>query len=176
MIFRPTLISGAYAIDPDRHNDDRGSFARVWCQREFDVRNLDSRLVQASLSTNLRKGTIRGMHYSVPPHAEAKVVRCVKGGIYDVLLDLREGSATYLKWIGESLTRDNGVALFIPAGVAHGFQTLEDDSDVLYQMSEFYDPASARGVGWNDPTFGIRWPLENPVLSERDRDYERFAP
>jgi dTDP-4-dehydrorhamnose 3,5-epimerase len=176
MIFRPTKISGAYAIDPERHTDDRGAFARAWCQLEFEAQGLDARLVQASLSTNLRKGTLRGMHYSVPPHAEAKVVRCVKGAVYDVLLDLRKGSATYLEWIGESLTRDNGVALFVPVGVAHGFQTLEDDTDVLYQMSEFYDAACARGVRWNDPAFGIRWPLEEPILSDRDRTYERFTP
>ncbi len=174
VIFRPMRIRGAYAIDPERHTDDRGSFARLWCQRELAAQGLDSRLVQASLSTNRRRGTLRGIHYSVAPHAEAKLVRCVRGAVYDVLLDLREGSPTYLAWIAESLTRDNGVALFIPEGVAHGFQTLEDDSDVLYQMSEFYDPECARGVRWNDPAFGIRWPLDEPILSDRDRTYESF--
>jgi dTDP-4-dehydrorhamnose 3,5-epimerase len=167
-------IAGACAIEPERHTDDRGSFARAWCQREFEAHGLDARFVQASLSVNLRRGTLRGMHYSVAPHAEAKLVRCVKGAIYDVLLDLREGSATYLLWLAEPLTRDNGVALFVPAGVAHGFETLEDESDVLYQMSEFYDPTCARGVRWDDPVFGIRWPLDKPVLSVRDRNYEAF--
>jgi dTDP-4-dehydrorhamnose 3,5-epimerase len=176
MIFRPTKIGGAYAIEPEHHADERGSFARTWCRREFDAHGIGSSLVQVSLSTNRRRGTLRGMHYSVPPHAEAKVVRCVKGAIYDVLLDLRLRSPTYLAWFAESLTRENGIALFIPEGVAHGFQTLEDESDVLYQMSEFYDPDCARGVRWNDPAFGIGWPLEEPTLSERDRTYESFRP
>jgi dTDP-4-dehydrorhamnose 3,5-epimerase len=176
MIFRPTPIRGAYAITPERHSDPRGSFARAWCQREFEEHGLDSKFVQASISTNLKPGTLRGIHYSVPPNAEAKVIRCVKGAIYDVLLDLRKGSPTYLAWFAELLTRENGMALFAPAGVAHGFQTLEADTDVLYQMSEFYDPNCARGVRWNDPAFGIRWPLEDPILSERDRTYEGFTP
>jgi dTDP-4-dehydrorhamnose 3,5-epimerase len=176
MIFRPTPLDGVYAIAPERHDDLRGSFARVWCQLEFKNHGLSSKVVQASISTNRRRGTLRGLHYSVPPHAEAKVVRCVKGAIYDVLVDLRRGSSTYLAWIAESLTRENGVALFVPAGVAHGFQTLEDDTDVLYQMSEFYDPGCARGVRWNDPAFGIPWPIEEPILSNRDRTYEIFKP
>jgi dTDP-4-dehydrorhamnose 3,5-epimerase len=174
VIFRPTKIGGAYAIEPERHADERGSFARAWCTREFEAHGLSPSIVQASISTNRKKGTLRGMHYSVPPHAEAKLVRCIKGAIYDVLLDLRRGSHTYLAWFAETLTRENGVALFVPEGVAHGFQTLEDESDVLYQMSEFYDPNCARGVRWNDPAFAIRWPLEEPVLSERDRTYESF--
>lgn len=176
MIFRPMKIAGAYAIDPERHLDHRGSFARAWCRREFEAHGLSSKLVQVSISTNRTRGTLRGMHYSVAPHTEAKVVRCVKGAIYDVLLDLRNGSPTYLAWIAAPLSRENGAALFIPEGVAHGFQTLEDESDVLYQMSEFYDPACARGVRWDDPAFGIRWPLEEPILSERDRTYESFGP
>ncbi len=175
MIFRPTKLQGAYAIEPERHVDARGSFSRAWCQREFDAHGLDARLVQCSISTNTKRGTLRGMHYSVPPHAEAKVVRCVKGAIYDVLLDLREGSPTYLHWVAETLSRDNGVALFVPEGVAHGFQTLEDETDVLYQMSEFFAPEGARGVAWNDPAFGIQWPLGEPILSDRDRLYPALA-
>jgi dTDP-4-dehydrorhamnose 3,5-epimerase len=171
VIFRPTKIGGAYLIEPERHTDDRGSFARAWCQREFEAHGLDSKLVQCSISTNTRKGTLRGMHYSVVPHAEAKVVRCIKGAVHDVLLDLREGSPTYLKWIVERLSRENARALFVPEGVAHGFQALEDESDVFYQMSQFYDPECARGVRWNDPAFGIPWAIEPPILSERDRLY-----
>jgi dTDP-4-dehydrorhamnose 3,5-epimerase len=172
MIFRPTRIASAYAMEMERYTDDRGSFARTWCQREFEVQGLPARLVQASISTNRSKGTLRGMHYSVPPRAEAKVVRCVKGAVYDVLLDLRKESPSYLVWVAETLTRDNGLAFFVPEGVAHGFQTLEDESDVLYQMSEFYDAACARGVRWNDPAFGICWPVDEPILSLRDRTYE----
>jgi dTDP-4-dehydrorhamnose 3,5-epimerase len=175
MIFRPTKIRGAYAILPERHTDERGSFARSWCQREFEVHGLCSRFVQCSISTNTRRGTLRGLHYSVPPCAEAKVVRCIKGEIYDVLLDLREESPTYLTWFAESLSRDNGVALFVPEGVAHGFQTLEEESDLLYQMSEFYDAECTRGVRWNDPAFGIRWPLHEPILSDRDRHFDPFG-
>lgn len=174
MIFRPTKIAGAYAIQLDRHADERGSFARTWCEREFERQGLSANLVQCSISTNTRRGTLRGMHYSVPPHAEAKVVRCIKGAVYDVLLDLREGSPTRLTWIAEPLSRDNGMALFIPEGVAHGFQTIEDDSDVLYQMSEFYHPECARGVRWNDPAFDIAWPIDEPILSDRDRGYVAF--
>jgi dTDP-4-dehydrorhamnose 3,5-epimerase len=174
VIFRETKIRGAFAIELERHVDERGTFARVWCARELEDHGLRSRLAQCSLSTNVRKGTLRGMHYSVPPHAEAKVVRCVRGAVYDVLLDLRAGSATYLTWIAETLTADNGLALYIPEGIAHGFQTLEDGSDVLYQMSEFYDPACARAVRWDDPAFGIEWPRAERVMSERDRTYPSF--
>jgi dTDP-4-dehydrorhamnose 3,5-epimerase len=169
VIFRPLRIGGAYAIEPERHVDERGSFARAWCQDEFKAHGLPSRLVQCSISTNTNRGTLRGMHFSVPPYAEAKVVRCVKGAIYDVLLDLRDGSPTSGTWVAETLSRDNAIALFVPEGVAHGFQTLEDESDVLYQMTEFYDPACARGVRWNDPLFGIRWPIDEPILSAADR-------
>jgi dTDP-4-dehydrorhamnose 3,5-epimerase len=175
VIFRETKIPGALSIELERHIDDRGSFARVWCAREFEKAGLRSRLLQCSLSTNVRKGTLRGMHYSVAPAAEAKVVRCVRGAVYDVLLDLRPGSPAYLTWLAETLSADNGMALYVPEGVAHGFQTLEDGSDVLYQMSEFHDPACARGVRWNDPAFGIEWPDAERILSERDRTYAAFA-
>ena len=171
MIFTETKIAGVLAMDLERHVDSRGSFARVWCPRELTAAGVEPRLAQVSLSSNSRRGTLRGMHYSVPPHPEAKIVRCVRGAIYDVVLDLRPGSATYGSWIAETLTADNGRALCIPVGVAHGFQVLEDGSDVLYQISEFYDPAGARGLRWNDPQFRIVWPDVEPILSERDASY-----
>jgi dTDP-4-dehydrorhamnose 3,5-epimerase len=171
VIFRETAIGGAFRIELERQVDERGAFARVWCARELEEHGLCSRLAQCSVSTNTRKGTLRGMHYSVPPHAEAKVVRCVRGAIYDVLLDLRAGSPTHLTWLAETLTADNGLALYVPEGVAHGFQTLEDQTDVLYQISEFYDPACARGARWDDPAFGIVWPEGVRVISERDRSF-----
>lgn len=171
MIFRAMKVAGAFAIDLERHTDDRGSFARAYCAREFAEQGLDPRLLQCSLSSNLRKGTLRGMHYSVPPHAEAKVVRCVRGGIYDVVVDLRTDSPTFRAWAAEVLTADNGRAVYVPEGVAHGFLTIEDTSDVLYQMSEFYNPACARAVRWNDPALGIAWPEEPTVMSDRDRTH-----
>jgi dTDP-4-dehydrorhamnose 3,5-epimerase len=174
VIFRETVITGAFVIEPERHVDDRGSFARAFCAREFAARGLDARAVQSSLSANVRKGTLRGLHYSVPPHAETKVVRCVRGAVHDVLVDLRAESPTYLRWFGQRLTADNGLALYVPERVAHGFQTLEDASDVLYQMSEFYDPDCARGARWDDPAFAIEWPEGPRILSERDRTYPDF--
>jgi dTDP-4-dehydrorhamnose 3,5-epimerase len=175
MIFHATKIDGAFRVEPERHADHRGNFARVWCSREFAEKGLRLCVAQSSVSMNTRKGTLRGMHYSVPPGAEAKVVRCARGSIYDVLLDLRRGSRTYLSWFSQVLTRDNGLALYVPEGVAHGFLTLEDESDVLYMMSEFYDPACARGVRWDDPAFGIEWPPGQRIISERDRTYPSFV-
>jgi dTDP-4-dehydrorhamnose 3,5-epimerase len=174
MIFGEASVAGAFVIEPERHEDDRGSFARLWCAREFEERGLDPRLVQSSLSTNTRAGTLRGMHYSVRPHAESKVVRCVRGAVYDVVLDLREESPTFRRWFAATLSADNGLAVYVPEGVAHGFQTLEPSSDVLYQMSEFYDPACARGVRWNDPAFGIHWPEAQRTISERDAGFSGF--
>jgi dTDP-4-dehydrorhamnose 3,5-epimerase len=176
MIFRETKIAGAFVVESERHVDDRGSFARIWCSRELELAGFESRLAQVSLSSNRRRGTLRGMHYSVAPHAEAKVVRCVRGAVYDVLLDLRPGSATRGTWLSEVISADNGRALCVPEGVAHGFQTLEDDSDVLYAISEFYDPTLARGVRWNDPSFNIQWPDPDPILSTRDAEYPDHEP
>jgi dTDP-4-dehydrorhamnose 3,5-epimerase len=176
VIFRETAIDGALLIVPEPHVDERGSFARVWCAKEAGAHGLDTVFVQSSLSSNKRKGTVRGMHYSVPPHAEAKVVRCVRGEIYDVLLDVRPRSRTFGVWFGQRLSADNCLGLSVPPGVAHGFQTMEDASDVLYQMSDFYDPASARGLRWDDPSFDIRWPEAIVVISDRDRSYADFEP
>jgi dTDP-4-dehydrorhamnose 3,5-epimerase len=174
MNFRPLSIPGAYLIESEPSTDERGSFERIWCAREFELHGLSSRLVQCNISTNRRQGTLRGMHYSVPPRAETKVVRCVKGSVFDVLLDLRPSSETYRKWVAEILSRDNARAVFVPQGVAHGFQTLEDETDILYEMSEFYDPQCARGARWNDPAFDIAWPLADPILSGRDRETPDF--
>lgn len=176
MIFEPAGLEGAWLLKLTRHEDDRGFFARLWCTEEFENRQLVSRLNQCSLSYTRRKGTIRGMHYQAPPREEVKIVRCVRGAVYDVLLDLRPTSPTYLKWVAQHLTADNRLAFYIPKGVAHGFQTLTDDVEVLYFIDESYDAALARGVRWNDPAFGIEWPLEPTVMAERDRTYPDYKP
>ena len=174
MIFQPTTIQGVFDIRLNPHHDDRGFFARTWCQKEFEAQGLDPRLVQCSISFNLRKGTLRGMHYQAEPHAEVKLVRCTRGAAYDVVLDLRPQSETYKQWAGFMLTSENCNMVYIPEGCAHGFLTLADETELLYQMSEFYSPESAGGVRWNDPTFQIVWPGRVEVISERDRSYPDF--
>lgn len=174
MIFRPTILAGAFVIEPEKHEDERGFFARSWCQKEFEAQNLNSRTAQCNISFNHRKGTLRGMHYQVAPFAEAKLVRCTAGAIYDVIIDLRPGSPTYKKHFSATLTASNYKMLYIPEGFAHGFQTLEDSTEVFYQMSEFYSPEHSRGVRYNDPAFGIEWPVANPIMLGRDRTYPDF--
>jgi dTDP-4-dehydrorhamnose 3,5-epimerase len=176
MIFRETLIPGAYLLEPERHSDDRGFFARTWCRRELEAQGLSAQLAQCSVSYNRRAGTLRGMHFQRPPHAEIKLVRCTGGAICDIILDLRRESPAYLRWAAFELTAENHCALYIPEGVAHGLQTLVDDCEVFYQISEFYHPESASGVRWNDPVFGIRWPLPAPILSEKDSTYPDYVP
>lgn len=176
MLFERTDLIGAFVIVPEKLRDERGFFARSFCQNEFREHGLDPDIVQSSISYNRGKHTLRGMHYQLPPGAEAKVVRCTRGSIYDVIIDLRKGSKTYCKWASFELTAENYRMLYIPEGFAHGFVTLEDDTDVLYQMSEYHAPELARGVRWNDPAFGIRWPVERPIISEKDRNYEDFRP
>jgi dTDP-4-dehydrorhamnose 3,5-epimerase len=171
VIFRPTEIAGAYLVEMERMEDERGFFARTFCGNEFTQRGLISRIAQCSVSSNPRTGTLRGMHCQDAPYEEARLVRCTRGAIYDVLLDLRRKSPGFGKWMAVELTADNRTAVYVPEGVAHGFQTLVDDTEVFYQMSEFYEPSCARGVRWDDPAFGIRWPVENPILSERDRSH-----
>lgn len=175
MKFGEVGLAGVRVVEPERLADERGFFARTWCRREFEAAGLDPNLVQCSISYNRRRGTLRGMHYQVAPSAEAKLVRCTAGAVYDVALDLRRDSPTYKQWRGVELTADNRLALYIPAGLAHGFLTLRDDTEVLYQMSEFFAPEHARGVRWNDPAFGIQWPGEVTVISERDRSYPDFV-
>ncbi len=176
MIFTETALQDAWIIDIEPREDDRGFFARSWCQREFAAHGLNSTLVQCNISFNRRKGTIRGMHFQVAPFEEAKLVRCTRGAIYDVMIDLRPESPTNRRWIGLDLTAGNRRMLYVPEGFAHGFQTLEDDTEVFYQMSQVYSPEHARGVRWNDPAFGIRWPLRDCVISERDRSYPDLLP
>jgi dTDP-4-dehydrorhamnose 3,5-epimerase len=175
MTFLETRISGVFEIRPELIEDERGFFARSWCRQEFSSRGLNSRLVQCNISGSLRKGTLRGMHYQVTPFAETKLVRCTRGSIFDVALDLRTDSPTYKQWTAAVLTAENHHMLCIPEGCAHGFLTLEKDCEVFYQMSEFYHAGAARGVRWNDPAFGIEWPGPAEVISARDASYPDFA-
>jgi dTDP-4-dehydrorhamnose 3,5-epimerase len=176
MLFTPLPLSGAFLVAPERHQDSRGWFARTFCQDEFAAHGLASSFVQCNASFNAMRGTLRGMHFQRPPHEEIKLVRCTRGAVLDVLLDLRPESASFCRWHAIELTADNGLAVYIPAGMAHGFQTLADDSEVFYQMAEFYHPESAAGVRWDDPAFGIDWPIRPPILSERDAAYDDFRP
>jgi dTDP-4-dehydrorhamnose 3,5-epimerase len=174
MIFKKTKISGVFEINLERKIDERGFFARTWCQKEFDACGLNSKLVQCSISYNTCKATLRGLHYQAAPFAESKLVRCTRGAVYDVVVDLRPESPTFKDWISLVLTAENRQMVFIPEGCAHGFLTLEDHSELFYQMSEFYDARFARGVRWNDPAFCISWPEPVAVISDRDRDYPDF--
>lgn len=175
MNFAPTPLAGAFVVELQRLEDDRGFFARTFCAEEFRAHGLDPVVSQCSVSFNRRRGTLRGMHFQAAPHEEAKLVRCVQGAIWDVIVDLRPGSPTRLKWFGTELSAGNRRALYIPQGFAHGFQTLRDDSEVLYMMNVPFHPASARGLPWNDPAFGIEWPIADPVMSDRDRAFGRYG-
>jgi dTDP-4-dehydrorhamnose 3,5-epimerase len=175
VIFLPTSLPGAFIIDIERREDDRGFFARTWCGREFKEMGLSPALAQCNTSYNRRRGILRGMHWQAAPNAEAKLIRCTRGAIWDAIIDLRPDSATYLNHVGVELTADSRRALYVPEGMAHGFVTLEDDSEVFYQMSEFYEPTAARGARWNDPAFGISWPISDPVLHPRDAAYPDFV-
>ena len=176
MIFRETALNGAFVIEPERKEDERGFFARTWCAEEFALHGLNARLVQCSLSYNKKKGTLRGMHYQVKPFEETKLVRCTRGAIFDVIIDLRPGSATYTKYVAVSLSESNRHMLYIPEGMAHGFQTMEDNTEVFYQMSQVFHPESARGVRWDDSSFAIQWPPAERIISQRDQQYPQFVP
>lgn len=176
MIFTETILKGAFLIEPERQEDERGFFARTWCQREFQQHGLRPRWVQCNISYNKKRGTLRGMHYQAPPHEEIKLVRCSRGAIYDVIIDLRPQSLTFKKHVAAELSAENCKMFYIPEGLAHGFQTLEDDCGVFYQMSEFYEASNARGVRWNDPAFRINWPEPVRVISARDQNYPDFLP
>jgi dTDP-4-dehydrorhamnose 3,5-epimerase len=171
VIFRETKVPGAFLIEFEPHRDERGSFARSFCAREFEAHGLDARVAQCNLSENRRRGTLRGLHAQEAPHAEAKLVRCTRGSLYDVILDLRPGSPAHGEHVGVTLRAGDSRMLYVPKGVYHGFLTLEDDTEVFYQMSEFYDASAAVGVRWNDPAFGIEWPGEVRVISARDASY-----
>jgi dTDP-4-dehydrorhamnose 3,5-epimerase len=178
MRFVQTPLNGAWVIDLDLLGDERGWFARTFDAEEFAARGLNPAVVQCNASFNARSGTLRGMHYQAEPHAESKLVRCVRGAIFDVAVDLRQGSPTRCRWHGVELSAENRLAFYIPAGLAHGFQTLTEDCEVLYQMGHHYVPEAARGVRWDDPAFAIEWPqlLGERVISEKDRRYPDFVP
>jgi dTDP-4-dehydrorhamnose 3,5-epimerase len=169
MKYTELRLKGAYVIDLDRLEDTRGFFARTWDEKEFSEHNLESRFVQCNVSHNIRRGTVRGMHYQRAPHAEVKLVRCTSGSILDVIVDIRPGSSTEQEWIGVELSRANRRMMYVPHGFAHGYQTLEDDSEVTYQVSEFYHPESEGRLLWNDPAVGIEWPIKDVVISDKDR-------
>ncbi len=171
MQFYETKLKGAFIIEPEIIQDDRGFFARSWCRKEFDNYGINSDLVQCNISFNNKKGTLRGMHYQTFPHGEAKLIRCTAGSIYDVIIDLRPDSETYKKWFGTELSKENHKMIYVPEECAHGFLTLEDNTEVFYQMSEYFHSDYAVGVRWNDPVFSIDWPDEVQVISDRDRDY-----
>jgi dTDP-4-dehydrorhamnose 3,5-epimerase len=171
MKFVETKLKGAYIIELEKHEDERGYFARAWCQQEFLKQGLDAALVQCNVSSNPRKGTLRGMHYQIPPYAETKLVRCTRGAVYDVIVDLRSESTTFLQWTGLELTPDDGRMLYVPKGFAHGFQTLEDNSMVFYQVSEFYARDHCGGMRWNDPLVNISWPCDVTVISAQDKGW-----
>ena len=171
MIFEPAPLQGAFVLRLERREDERGFFARSFCESDFRAHGLNPAVAQCNVSWNRRKGTLRGLHYQAKPHEEAKLVRCTRGAVWDVIVDLREGSPTRLRWHALELSADNRLALYVPEGFAHGFQTLQDDCEVLYQMAESYHADLARGVAWNDPRLGIAWPIAEPILSERDRSY-----
>jgi dTDP-4-dehydrorhamnose 3,5-epimerase len=172
--FTETRLKGATIIDIEPIEDERGFFARSWCREEFEAHGLNPVLVQCSISFNRRKGTLRGMHYQAKPHEEAKLVRCTRGAIYDVILDLRPGSATSGQWVSVELSAENRQSLYVPEGFAHGFQTLADNTEVFYQISAVYVPESARAIRWNDPAFQIAWPLPITAISGKDQSYPNF--
>jgi dTDP-4-dehydrorhamnose 3,5-epimerase len=174
MIFVPTPVAGAFVIEPEPLVDERGFFARSFCEDEFGSHGLNPRVVQCSISFNRRRGALRGLHYQRAPHREAKVVRCTAGAIYDVIVDLRPESPTFRRHFAIELAARTRTMLYVPEGCAHGFQTLADDTEVYYQMSERFAPDAAAGVRWNDDAFGIAWPLEVTVIAERDRSYPDF--
>ena len=174
MIFIKTEIEGAYIIEPEKLEDERGFFARVWDNKVFEKEGLDSEILQSSISFNKKKGTVRGMHYQMKPYEESKMVKCVRGKIYDIIVDLREDSKTFKKSYSVELSAVNHKILYIPKGVANGFQTLEDNSEIHYDMFELYSPDHSLGFRWDDPVFTIKWPLEISTISQKDKEHKPF--
>lgn len=168
MKFRETPLAGCFVIEQDRIHDHRGFFARVWCRREFEQHGLQVDMMQSNTGLSLHRGTLRGLHYQRPPHAEVKIVRCTRGAMFDVAVDLRAGSPTYRRWFGIELTEDNGTMLYVPEGFAQGYLTLVDNTEMTYQTTKFFDRDAATGVRFNDPVFGIEWPAEIRVISDQD--------
>ncbi len=175
MIFTETPLAGAYLIDPEPRGDERGLFARVFCREEFDALGLDSSVVQCNVAFNHRAGTLRGMHFQREPHAEVKLVRCTQGALYDAIVDLRPASQTFGRWFAAELTAANRRMLYVPRGFAHGYQTLADDTEIAYQVSAAYHPASEGGLAWDDPQVGIAWPMAPSAISDKDRRHPRLA-
>jgi dTDP-4-dehydrorhamnose 3,5-epimerase len=176
MKFKPTTLKDAMLIDVDRHVDDRGHFGRILCVDEFAAQGLETEFVQANLSRNLVRGTLRGLHRQLPPHEEAKLVRCVRGAMVDVIVDLRPHSPTYRRWEAFELTERNMAAIYVPRGFLHGLMTLEDDTEVLYMLTGRYAPGAEAGIRWNDPTLAIRWPMEPVVMSAKDTAWPLLDP
>ena len=170
MIFKESKLKGAFIIEIDKKSDDRGFFARTWCKNEFEAQGLSTKFVQVNLAFNEKKGILRGMHYQKNPYEEVKLVRCTRGALYDVIIDIRKDSPTYKQWIGIELTQDNYRMLYIPEGFAHGYQTLQDHTEIIYQVSQFYTPNAEGGVRWDDPTVNIVWPeTEERNISSKDQ-------
>jgi dTDP-4-dehydrorhamnose 3,5-epimerase len=176
MKFHPTTLKGAYTIEPERRGDDRGFFARVFCQNEFGATGLTPQIVQANNSLSAKKGTLRGLHYQLAPKAEVKVVRCIRGALWDVIVDLRPDSPTFTQWFGAELNAENRLMMYVPKGFAHAVLTLTDDAEALYLVSEFYAPEQERGLRWNDPKFKIDWPIEPSEISPKDAQWPDFDP
>jgi len=174
MRFTETSVPGLYVVELDRIEDERGFFARTWCENEFGRLGLVAKVVQANVGFSKKRGTLRGMHYQVSPHEEVKLVRCTRGAVFDVAIDLRSSSPTYRHWFGVELNEDNQTMLYIPSGFAHGYQTLVGNSELYYQSSQFFVAESARGVRFDEAAFGIRWPLEVEVISEKDRNWPPY--
>ncbi|MFC1844698.1 dTDP-4-dehydrorhamnose 3,5-epimerase [Thermodesulfobacteriota bacterium] len=175
MIFTETKLKGAFVIELESIQDERGFFARTWCRKEFETHGLNPNLVQCNTSFNNKRGTLRGMHYQAAPYEETKLVRCTMGAIYDVIIDIRQESKTCMQWFACKLTAQNRKMLYVPEGFAHGFQTLVDNTEVFYQMSEFYYPEYSKGIKWNDPILGIKWPIKNPIISFVDERHVSFS-
>ncbi|HTE24847.1 dTDP-4-dehydrorhamnose 3,5-epimerase [Flavitalea sp.] len=174
MIFTEITIKDAFLIDIKRFEDERGFFGRAFCQHEMKEHGLNDLVAQTNLSHNPKKGTLRGLHYQDAPHEESKLVRCTRGSLFDVLVDLRKGSPTYCQWYGTTLTADSFTMLYVPEGCAHGFLTLEDNTDIMYQVSNFYAPGAEKGLLWNDSAFAIQWPMDPVIISEKDRNQPAF--
>jgi len=175
VIFTETKLNGVHILEIEKLSDERGFFARTWCKQEFAKYGLNSNLAQCSISFNRKRGTLRGMHYQISPYRETKLVRCTAGAIYDVVIDLRRDSATFCQWFAVELSAENRCMLYVPEDFAHGFQTLEDNTEVFYQISESYAPEYAIGVRWDDPAFDIRWPPGDRIISSKDASYADFA-
>jgi dTDP-4-dehydrorhamnose 3,5-epimerase len=176
MIFKETKLKGAFIVELEPIKDHRGFFARSWCQKEFEAHGLNSDFLQANITFSSKKGTLRGLHYQIAPYEEIKLVRCTRGAIFDVIIDLRPGSPTYKQWLGTELTADNHKMIYIPAGFAHGYQIQADNTEVFYQVTQFYAPGHERGIRWDDPAFKIQWPrVEKRIVSEKDKSWQDYS-